>query len=74
MLSGSRLKVPNNDVRADWCYAGVEPSRPEAGAGSVKPRAPSMPGGFILFRDDFAYVRFFAAIASARHPRPALAT
>jgi hypothetical protein len=29
-----------------------------------------MPGGFILFRDDFAYVRFFAAIASARHPAP----
>jgi hypothetical protein len=27
-----------------------------------------------LFRDDFAYVRFFAAIASARHARPALAT
>jgi hypothetical protein len=33
-----------------------------------------MPGGFILFRDDFAYVGFFAAIAPARHPRPALAT
>jgi hypothetical protein len=33
-----------------------------------------MLGDFVLFRDDFAYVRFFAAIASARHPRPALAT
>jgi hypothetical protein len=36
--------------------------------------APSMLGDFVLFDDDFAYIRFFAAIASARHPRPALAT
>jgi len=30
----------------------------------------SMLGGFVLFSDDFAYVRIIAAIASARHSRP----
>jgi hypothetical protein len=29
--------------------------------------------GFILFGDDFGYVRLIAAIALARHPSPALA-
>jgi hypothetical protein len=30
--------------------------------------------GFVLFDDDFAYVGLVAAVASARHPCPALAT
>jgi hypothetical protein len=33
-----------------------------------------MLGDFVLFGDDFAYVGLVAAIASARHPCPALAT
>jgi hypothetical protein len=30
--------------------------------------------GFVLFNDNGAYVRLITAIASARHPCPALAT
>jgi hypothetical protein len=33
-----------------------------------------MLGGFVLAGNDFAYVGLIAAIASARHPCPALAT